>query len=316
MPVNPSEIKFFEEFSKEQQKQSSKPLSELSIAEFREGANLFKNYVGEAAAVSCEDVKIKSRDGFDIPIRIYNDHLDYNSPVLIFFPGCGYILDLFETNAIVASKIAFYSGMKVIAVNYRLAPEFPLPTPINDGYDVVQHIATHHKQFKIDHNKIFIGGLSSGAHCAAVIANLAQNENKFTIFHQILINGSYDLTQSFHEFDQYEQQDKLFSRDSMPYIWKMWGAKESMYTNPIYSPYFEKNFSKVPATTIIVSEYDGLRNDSESYYKKLKENDVDVDKIVLPGQTHNTIIMREILSDGVDPAEIVAHTMKSKTQQA
>lgn len=316
MPVNPSEVKFFEELSKTQQNQPSKPLAELSVAEIRAGADLFRKYVGDAAPISFKNMTIPLRDGYEISVRIYNDHLDYKSPVLIFFPGCGYILDLFETNAVVASRIAFHSGMKVIAANYRLVPEFPLPIPINDGYDIVKYLATHSDEFKIDVSKIFIGGLSSGAHCTAIISNLAQNDNSFTIFHQILLNGSYDLMQSSNEFDEYEKQDKIFFRENLPIFYKLWGVSESNYSNPQYSPYFQKDFSNVPSTTIIVGEYDGLRNDSESYYKKLGENNVSVNKIVLPGQTHNTIIMRDVMTDGTDPTEVIAHVMKSRVQQA
>jgi len=40
-------------------------------------------------------------------------------------------LDLFEPNAIAASRIAKYAQCKVIIVNFRLVPEFPLSTCLN-----------------------------------------------------------------------------------------------------------------------------------------------------------------------------------------
>jgi hypothetical protein len=49
-----------------------------------------------------------------------------------------------------------------------------------------------------------------------------------------------------------------------------------------------------------------LRNDTEAYYKKIKAAGNKVEKIVLSGQTHNTFVMRKAISDGEDPAKVIA----------
>lgn len=60
----------------------------------------------------------------------------------------------------------------------------------------------------------------------------------------------------------------------------------------------------------MTGEYDGIRNDSEAYYKKVKAAGNKVEKIILSGQTHNTIIMREVMTDGEDPAEVIARVVR------
>ena len=189
MSVNSAELKFFTELEEYAKKNPSKPIEEQTLAEFRQGAGIFLEFAGEPADVSYNDAFISARDGHQIPIRIYNSDIGDNSPVLIMYPGCGYILDLFETNAIACSRIAAHSGIKVAIVNFRLAPEYPLPTAIYDGYDATKYIATHAKEFQIDPAKLFIGGISSGGHCAAVISHLARTDKEFNIFHRVLING-------------------------------------------------------------------------------------------------------------------------------
>ena len=85
---------------------------------------------------------------------------------------------------------------------------------------------------------------------------------------------------------------------------------------PLFSPYYEPDLSHMPPTTFIVGEYDGLRNDTEPYYKKLKSaSKTQVEKIVLPGQTHNTMAMRAALFDGEDPAETIAKVIKQSIQK-
>lgn len=309
MPVNPSEIKLFEFLEKRAEANPSKPLEQQTIAEFRAGNEVFLEFTGKPTNISYEEQFVSARDGHKIPIGIYNNDIKTNTPVLIMYPGCGYILDLFEINAIACSRIAKYSGIKVILVNFRLAPEHPLPIAIYDGYDATKYIATHAEQYRIDPDKIFIGGISSGAHCAAVISNLARADNELNIHHQILINGAFDLTLSNHEYDAYEKEDKMCNREATAFIYKHWGIKPEQFKNPLFSPYYEKDLSNLPPTSFIIAEYDGLRNDSEAYYKKVKATGNQVEKIILPGQTHNTMVMRDAMSDGEDPAKVIANVV-------
>lgn len=310
MAVNPSERLFFEKLVFEVQINPPKPLSLQTIAEFRAGASIFTEYTGKPEEVHYEDQWVPARDGHQIPIRIYNNKLTGITPVIVMFPGCGYILDLFEVNGVACSRIAKYSGIKVILVNFRLAPEYPLPQATYDAYDATEYIATHADKFKIDADRIFIGGISSGAHCAAMVSQLARQNKNLKIYHQILLNGIYDFTQSQHEYDDYEKEDKMCTREVTAFILKTLGISPKDYNNPLFSPYHEKSMTNLPATTLIVGEYDGLRNDSEAYFKKLRAMDSRVQKIVLAGQTHNTLVMRKIFVDGEDPANTIAKVIK------
>ena len=130
MPVNPSEQALFQKLA---ETPPPKPISEFSLSEFREMATLFDEYTGQPANIPYSEHQVPVRDGGQIRTRIYHSDLD-RSPVLIFYPGCGYTVDLFEVNAIACSRIARYAHCKVILVDYRLAPEFPLPQSIYDGY--------------------------------------------------------------------------------------------------------------------------------------------------------------------------------------
>lgn len=311
MPLNPVEKEFFAQLVAEQAAKPSSSTAPLTIEEFRNGS-IFLTHPGKPADVEFIDTTITVRDGYEVPIRIYNSDLKDTSPVLIFYPGCGYVLPLFEVNAIACSRIAAQLKIKVIVVDFRLTPEFPLPISMYDAYDVTCYLASHAQEFGVDPNKIFIGGISSGAHCAATVAFLARDNKNLKIHHQILLNGFFDLTQTNHGYDDYEKEDYLCVRNGLDFLLGQYGIESKDYIKPLYSPYYVTDFSRYPATTIIVGEYDGIRNDSEGYYKKLKSAGVEVNKIILPGQTHNTFIMREIMIDGTDPAEAIANVIKEK----
>ncbi|MBA2648044.1 MAG: alpha/beta hydrolase [Legionella sp.] len=306
MPVNKAEQKFFELLSRRKQKNPSKPLDKMTVDEFRASSSLFLEFGGETENIVMENVSILSRDGSEIPIRVFNSNITTAGPILIMYPGGGYVMDTFEANAIACSRIAKYSGMKVILINYRLAPENPLPISIFDALDATIYISTHADQFKLDPTKMFIGGFSAGAHCAAVISTITQADVHPKIYHQILLNGAYDATLNKRDYAEYESQDLMVSREGTGYIYRLWNLTETDIRSPMYSPYYATNTGKLPKTSIVVAEFDGMRSDSELYYQKLKTNGCQVSKIVLPGQCHHTIILRGAITDGEDPAKVIA----------
>lgn len=310
--LNPSEKKFGEFLESHKQANPGKPLEERTVEELRLGTSVFMQYVGDAADVSYADRQIATQNGASLTLRIFNEQLLDHAPVLIYYQGNCCFFDIFEINSIICSRIALHSGIKVILVQYRLAPESPMPTSIYDGYDAALYIAKHPEDFGIDPDRILLGGWCSGAHCSAAVSSMARQDQQLKIHHQILLSGRYDLTESNHEFDEWEKEDKTVDRGLLRYITKeCYGISAEDYQNPLLSPYYETDFHGMPPTTILCGEYDALRNDSEGYYRKLKEAGVQAEKMILVGQTHNTIMLRKVLSDGVDPAEVIAGVIKS-----
>ena len=55
------------------------------------------------------------------------------------------------------------------------------------------------KDYKIDLSNIFMAGLSSGANCVIAINYLSNQSKDFTIKHQSLLNGYYDLNHTNHD---------------------------------------------------------------------------------------------------------------------
>lgn len=314
--LNPVEKEFAQFLENHKRENPGKAYEERTLEELREGTSVLLQYAGDAAPVSFLDDQIPSRDGHLIPIRIYNHHLAGNLPTLIFYPGCAFVFDLAAINNIIASRIAaFADSVRVIVVHYRLIPEHPFPINFHDCYDAAAFIAAHSEQFGVDRNYFLLAGWCTGAHCATAISSMARESNAFRVHHQILVSGSFDLTESTHEFDWEEKEDKTVDRNLLRHLKKTYyNLSEMDFTNPLFSPSYERNFHDFPPTTILCGQYDALRNDSEGYFCKLKAGGVAVQKIILPGQTHNTILMRTVLSDGIDPAELIADIAKKFCQ--
>lgn len=83
-------------------------------------------------------------------------------PVVINFHGGGYTLGHGTDDALWA-KAVVKTGAVVVSVSYRLAPQYPFPTPVEDSADAILWVAQHAAELGIDPSRIVLSGFSSGA---------------------------------------------------------------------------------------------------------------------------------------------------------
>ena len=60
------------------------------------------------------------------------------------------------------SRLALNTNTVVILIDYRLAPEFPYPHPVNDCYAVVRYVFDNPLEFDGNQDKIALIGESAG----------------------------------------------------------------------------------------------------------------------------------------------------------
>ncbi|WP_341805291.1 alpha/beta hydrolase [Nocardioides ochotonae] len=102
------------------------------------------------------------------------------SPLLVFFHGGGFIYGDLESHDASCRLLAEHSGVRVLAVDYRLAPEEPFPAAYDDcvaAYRwVVEHAADPAAGLDVDLTRIAVGGDSAGGNLAAAVAIVAARE--------------------------------------------------------------------------------------------------------------------------------------------
>lgn len=79
------------------------------------------------------------------------------------------------------------ANIKIIDVDYRLAPEFPFPTSIYDCWDAVKWTMDNAEALNIDPGSVSIGGLSAGGHMSAVLAHFARDEGIDLKLHLMIV---------------------------------------------------------------------------------------------------------------------------------
>jgi acetyl esterase len=85
----------------------------------------------------------------------------------------------------------------VVSVAYRLAPEHQFPAAVDDGYAATQWVATNAAQIGIDPQRVAVGGDSAGGNLAAVIAQMARDNEGPALVLQLLVYPAVDATLGF-----------------------------------------------------------------------------------------------------------------------
>lgn len=96
-------------------------------------------------------------------LRVHRPHgVEGTLPLVLSFHGGGFIEGTAAQNDWVNSHLAARCPAVVVAVEYRLAPENPLPAPIDDGYDVLTRIVEDAETWGIDPAAVAVVGESAG----------------------------------------------------------------------------------------------------------------------------------------------------------
>ena len=97
-------------------------------------------------------------------------------PIVVNFHGGGFTLGTAIDDARWAKTVVDEVGAVVVSVDYRLAPEFPFPTAVEDGADAILWLAEHSREFQLDVHRIAVSGFSSGANMAFTVPLRLQEE--------------------------------------------------------------------------------------------------------------------------------------------
>ncbi|KAF2263809.1 hypothetical protein CC78DRAFT_465004 [Lojkania enalia] len=97
-------------------------------------------------------------------------------PCVINFHGGGFTLGSAHDDARWAGVVVEQVGAVVVSVDYRLAPEYPFPTAVEDGADAILYLARNADQLMLDTERFAVSGFSSGGNMSFTVPLCLQGE--------------------------------------------------------------------------------------------------------------------------------------------
>lgn len=208
-------------------------------------------------------------------------------PVLIFYHGGGYAAGSLNSHRSVCRQFAKSAHCAVIAVDYRLAPEHPFPTPINDCLAAYDAITQACEALGIDPLRVAIGGDSAGGNAAAVIAQQRRGA-RIPPKLQMLWVPWVDMSAQSHS---YQSMSTGFFLDKITMEWytDQYIAKKEERLQPLASPLLQPDFSGLCPAVIFVAGFDPLCEEGLAYAQKLKTAGTAVTLELIEGAVHPMI---------------------------
>jgi acetyl esterase len=235
---------------------------------------------GEPEPLACvDDRMIPGPDGA-IPIRIYTPDMAPDSagsrPGLVYFHGGGWVVCNLETHDVICRALARRSGAVVVAVDYRLAPEYKFPAAVVDAYAATCWVAEHAAELGIDPGRLAVGGDSAGGNLAAVVSIQSRDEGYPKIALQVLVYPVTDLstfdTPSYAEF----AVGYGLTAAQMEWFRGHYLARQEDARSCHASPLLAHDLRGLPPALILTAECDPLRDEGEAYAKRLDDAGVPV----------------------------------------
>ncbi|NRA55210.1 MAG: alpha/beta hydrolase [Gammaproteobacteria bacterium] len=200
-----------------------------------------------------------------IKLRIYVPDLTKPLAVMIYFHGGGHMVGSVELYDPICRRLAQTSQVIVVAVEYRLAPEHPYPSAINDGVEVCRNyqsiLSTHQLS-----GKLIVAGDSAGGAMAATLAQRSQTDAQLQIDMQVLIYPSLDYSLSSQS---YQDNGRGYLLETDKIRWYFSHYFQHNEDPKAVSPLFRPIDQRLPPTLILSAGFDPLRDEAHAYFDKL-----------------------------------------------
>ncbi len=236
----------------------------------------------------------------EIAVRVYTPIAAGGAalPCLIYYHGGGFVIGSLDTADATCRTLANEAGVRVISVDYRLAPENKFPAAVEDAIAALRYIEANAMEFDIDPNRIAVGGDSAGGNLAAVVALMARDTGAPKLSYQLLIYPMTDFaaaTPSKIEFAKGYVLDEV---------------RPHLVRDPVHPRH--RGSAGLPLVALARRNpprpaagagdqppgHDPLRDEGKMYADKLGEAGVTVTYRDYPGQIHGFMIMSGVIDEG------------------
>ncbi len=271
------------------------PIQELGVTEARALLESLAAIGGPPAEVASVEDRTFSGPAGDVPVRIYRPTDDAGpQPVLVWFHGGGWVLGSIEGSDLTCRNLAAQSGVVIVSVGYRLAPEHPYPSGLDDCYAAMVWVTATAGDLGVDPDRVAVGGDSAGGNLAAVVALAARDRGGPAVRFQLLVYPVTDALMS-HPSVRDNGQGYMLTDDSMKWFIELYLGERGDPKDPLVSPVYADDLSGLPPALVITAEYDPLRDEGEAYGTRLQQDRVAAKVSRYDGMIHGFFSMGAIV---------------------
>src|SRR3954449_5785806 len=219
--------------------------------------------------------EVRDLDAGGVAARLYvPEGAGARGPLLVYFHGGGHVLGDVDTHDPVCRWLPRETRTRVLAVDYRLAPEHPFPAAVDDALAGFRWAAAHAAELGADPARVAVGGDSAGGNLAAVVAQLATGDDPPPAY-QLLIYPVCDYSRAPPSYDLFGTGFFLTAAEMRWYRTHYLPDPEAS-RDPRASPLLREDLSGLPPAYVATAGFDPLREEGEDYARALRAAGVPV----------------------------------------
>ncbi len=251
---------------------------------------------GTAPSVGARGLMVDGAAG-PLPARLYTPAgLEAGSPLVVFFHGGGFVLGDLDTHDAPCRYIAERAGVRVLAVDYRLAPETIFPAAADDAVAATTWALEHADQLGADPARVAVSGDSAGGNLAAVAAReLALAGGAQPAFSLLFypVTGADPANRSRDTF----ASGYFLTKDDIEWFRLQYTPEPGQDTDPKFDIRHADGLAGIGRTHVVVAGFDPLRDEGAAYAQRLRDAGVDATTQLAPGALHGFLNMVGVSAD-------------------
>lgn len=217
-----------------------------------------------------------ARVNSDVAVRVHRPRGSAPpAPAMLWVHGGGTVMGSAAQEDRFCRKLANFTDVAVVAVDHRLAPEYPYPAPLEDCYTALQWLA---RQPWVDPARVAVGGASAGGGFAAAVAQRAHDRGDVELALQMLV---YPMLDDRTPADSRRRVMWTARDNRIAWQWYLAGADPEAAV-----PARRADLSGLAPAWIGVGTLDLFHDECRAYVHRLRDAGVDVHQEIAEGAFH------------------------------
>ena len=284
-----------------------------TLAESRRSLQLLaKNFdLPCPASVTVRDVVLPGAAG-DRPARIYDTQPEATDrPTLLYVHGGGWVQGGIDTHDGLCGQLAEEAGIRVIALDYRLAPEHKFPAGPDDVQAAYRALVATPRLWGVDSARLAVGGDSAGGNLTAVLMHDLAAEGHPLPRAQVLIYPAVESRMDTRSMEALRDAYVL-PRERIDWYLDQYLPDGQDRDDPRVAPMNSPYLAGQPQAIVVNAGHDPLFDDGNLYHQALVAAGVDSTLLPFPGQVHAFLSARRSIPQGVVATSAIARWLKDR----
>lgn len=238
------------------------------------------------------DVHVDPVEAHGIPAEWTSTPAANDGEVILYLHGGGYAWGSLKSHRHLASELGRAAAMRTLAIDYRLAPEFPFPQALEDAVNGYRFLLDS----GLNPRRIAVAGDSAGAGLAVALLVRLKELGLPQPACALLFSPWADMTATADSYNRNARRDPVLNRETMQFLAAQYLGTRPRET-PLASPVFA-DLSAIAPLTIFAGATEVLLDDALALARAAGEADVSVRLEIWPRMFHIWPTYHQVLAQG------------------